>query len=170
MTILKSYSPLKGYLERWTIFRKGRLHVRLHYLKKDDCTPFLHSHPFSYISLILKGGYTETLEHKDVMHKRFSLIFRNAKTFHRLKKVDPNTLTFFIAWSTKDKKWDLKNIDLDVPGWTVYDPGIYIRRVNGKLVYSKFDNHWKKGSTCFETAGLEEAPSIDQSTEPLKKC
>lgn len=168
MKFLKSYSPLKNYLERWTIFHVGRLHIRLHEIKNDDATPFLHSHPFSYISIILRGKYTETLETKELSHKRFSIIFRSSKTFHRIINVDPKTITLFIALTTKSNKWELKKTNINVDGWKTYKSGIYIRHINGKNIYSKFDEFWFRGSKIKEKAMLENRPSIDQTTKPIK--
>lgn len=166
MNFLKPYSHLKDYLERWTLFKIGRLHIRFHRIKSDDATPFLHSHPFSYISIILRGKYTETLENKELLHKRFSIIFRSSKTFHRIKNVDPKTLTLFIAISTKNSAWELKKANIDVKGWETYKPGIYIRHINGKNLYSKFDEFWFRGSENEESAIMEIRPSIDQTTKP----
>lgn len=166
MKFLKSYFPLKNYLERWTIFRFGRLHARLHEIKSDDATPFLHSHPFSYISIILRGKYTEVLESKEINHKRFSIIFRSSKTFHRIINVDPNTITLFIALTTKSNKWELKKTNIVVDGWKSYKAGVYIRLINGKHMYSKFDEFWFRGCDSVEKALLENRPSIDQTTEP----
>lgn len=168
MRFLKSYSPLKNYLERWTLFKVHRLHVRLHEIKSDDATPFLHSHPFSYISIILRGKYTETLETKELSHKRFSIICRSSKTFHRIINVDPNTVTLFIAISTKNNTWELKKANIDIEGWETYKHGLYVRNINGKTIYSKFDEFWFRGSDNEETAIMEIRPSIDQTTKP--KC
>src|SRR5574343_12593 len=52
---------IKGYLERLELLRLGNLSVRVHWIKDIDRTPFLHTHPFSYLSIITRGGYTEEL-------------------------------------------------------------------------------------------------------------
>ena len=170
MKFLKSYSPLKNYLERWTILKVGRLHIRLHEIKNDDATPFLHSRPFSYISIILRGKYTETLETKEIFHKRFSIIFRSSKTFHGISNVDPKTITLFIALTTRNNEWKLKKSNIHSEKWKEYKSGIYIRHINGKYIYSKFDEYWFRGACSKEKALLEYRPSIDQATNPTFEC
>lgn len=47
------------FLERYTILKIGLLHIRIHYIKDIDRSVFYHNHLFHYISIILKGGYSD---------------------------------------------------------------------------------------------------------------
>lgn len=49
------------YLKRWYILNLGFVRIRLHkiMLSDYDC---LHDHPWNFITIILKGGYTEKSE------------------------------------------------------------------------------------------------------------
>lgn len=88
--------------------------VRVHDILTPDNTPFLHTHPFHYCSLIISGGYTEVYEKDGELHtvnrRRFSLAFRKNTTPHRIVSVLPNTRTLFFTWST------IKGTE---QGWTV---------------------------------------------------
>ncbi len=162
-----AYKHLLGYLHRYTLIHIKRLHCRIHRIRRPDITPFLHTHPFSYISIILWGGYTEDVEGKLVNNGFLSVIRRDSNVAHRITAVKPGTVTLFLTWKTKDRKWRFKEGSL-VPSvdWVSYPKGIYTRELYGKLVYSKFDQYWFKASPTPEGAQAETDPSIDQSTPP----
>lgn len=61
MILFKPYSNIKDFLLRFTLIKIGGLHIRLHKIIDKDKTALYHNHPFNYISIILKGGYNETI-------------------------------------------------------------------------------------------------------------
>lgn len=163
--MLKPYKHLKGYLERWTVLKIGRLHIRLHDIKRNDATPFLHNHPFHYLSFVVRGGYDENLDGKIIKRKRFSLAYRSDKAFHRIVSVQPNTKTIFFTWKT-DTKWSLKPTEEKVDEWVDYEAGLYIRTMWGKPKFCKFDRFWFEGKDSKQEALLSNRPSIDQTSKP----
>lgn len=165
---MKPYKHLLGYLERYTILKIGRLHIRLHRIKRSDITPFQHTHPFSYISIILRGGYTDRVRTKCYTHGIGSVIFRKSSTPHRIVDVEHGTTTLFITWLTKDRKWKFVEYGEVSGEWTLYETGIYKRVLYGKEKYCKFDGYWFKSSDTFEGALAETEPSIDQNTVGFK--
>lgn len=164
---MKEHKHLAGYMERWTLFNKGRLHIRIQKLLSGDKTPFMHSHPYAFVSLILSGGYTEQLENQVVRHKRWHLIFRRSTTFHRIESVDPNTKTLFFTWKRKDNEWKLKQTLATVEGWIDYPVGVYARKLYGTVKYCKFDKFWFAASFSPYDANRATKPSIDQTTPPI---
>ena len=60
--IIKDRDSNEPYLIRWYLFLKDRknfpFNITLHKVLKSD-EPVLHNHPWSYATLILKGGYWE---------------------------------------------------------------------------------------------------------------
>lgn len=161
-----AYKHLRGYLERYTLFNFMRVHVRFHRIKRPDITPFLHTHPFDYLSIVLWGGYTECLEHGEISHRPLSIIARSRKTAHRITSVRKGTLTLFFTWKTKDKSWEFKECPAspEAPDWIDYPEGVYARTLYGRVAYSKFDRYWHRAAKCIESARSENRPSIDQST------
>jgi hypothetical protein len=162
---MKKYSSIKGYLERFSLFNIGKLKVRWHRILSADGTPYFHNHPFAYISIVCKGGYVEQRLVGDsiieIQHKVGSVIVRKPCDFHRIKEAK-NCRTLFFAWDTKTK-WTLKkssflNINLKTPKLA----GIYIRNINGKRLYCKFDDFWYLGSLDKKTAECETRLSIHQ--------
>lgn len=161
---MKPYKPLIGYLERFTVFKWWKLHIRIHYIKRADITPFQHSHPFHYISVILSGGYTEQVGDKVLSHVRGGVIIRTACTSHKIVKVLPNTKTLFITWSTKDNKWQFSHEMPPNAEWVDYPVGVYSRVLYGVNKFCKFDQYWYKSADTMEDAIVERDPSIDQNT------
>lgn len=112
---MKPYNHLLGYLHRWCIMKIGRFMMRLHRLLDCDRTPFLHTHPFWYISIVLRGGYTEQILKSDgslysVFHGPGSIIFRSPDVAHRISSVESNCTTLFLTWyrhSNVEQTWKL---------------------------------------------------------------
>lgn len=164
---LKEYNSLKGYLERFTILNIGRLHIRIHKILSSDATPFLHNHPFHYISFVYSGGYTEQSLLGFKKYPRFSIIIHKASFFHRFDDVLPNTKTLFFSWKTNQYKWQLKKAPIisEKLNWIEHKPGIYLRELNNGKKYCKFDVFWFKGQDTPEEALKEESPSNNQTKQ-----
>lgn len=167
--IFPDYKSLAGYLERRTLVRIGRLHIRLHRIRSADATPFLHSHPFAYLSIILRGGYTEQTEGGFREYGRGAALWRPSALHHRLESVLPDTLTLFCTWERRDRSWSLKRpamISLTVP-WIEHPPGVYRRKLYGRVRFCKFDEFWHTAANSEAEAAASTKPSIDQTTLPL---
>lgn len=77
------------YLIRYTLlFTPQWCQVKIHNILISDhiC---LHDHPWSFITLLIKGGYVEYSEKGSKVYSRFSLLFRPAKYLHRLEIHQP---------------------------------------------------------------------------------
>ena len=101
MILFKKYTSIPKYLERFTIFKIFNIHIRIHNILSEDKSTFLHNHPFNYFSFIISGGYTEEISINGniitKIHNKYKLLYRNNKTYHRIKFVEPNTKTLFVA-------------------------------------------------------------------------
>lgn len=64
--------------------------IRLHHILRSDTGRHPHDHPWSFVTVILRGGYYEMLfdEHgvctSTTWHGPGSILFRRANTWHRL--------------------------------------------------------------------------------------
>jgi len=101
---LRPFSHLEGYMYRWVLCRAGRFMARIHQIVDVDRTPFLHSHPFWYLSVIISGGYDERVLRADgtlgvVRRRRGSVVLRHPGTLHRIDRVVGPCTTLFIIWS-----------------------------------------------------------------------
>lgn len=129
------------YLIRWTIIGFGIdsswFSIKLHniLISDEEC---LHNHPWAFISIILKGGYTEhtrelpwsyklskwslpVISEKNgfrVQHKEFragSILFRPARWSHRLELKEPVwTLVFTFR---KVQRWGFFTKKGWIPHW-----------------------------------------------------
>ena len=109
----------EDYMHRYYLFLKDRtkfpFNVTLHKIVKSD-DPIFHDHPWSYMTIILKGGYWE---HTPVFNndgKKIaefqkwrgpgSVIIRKAKDYHWLEldeSVGPVTTLFFMG--SQQREW-----------------------------------------------------------------
>ncbi len=162
MIFFKPYSNIKDFLQRFTILKIGKLHIRIHKITDIDRTTLYHNHPFNYISVILKGGYTESVicnqtnEIKVYKHGFLSIILRKNNIFHRIVKIKGKTLTLFIAYGKYD--WNAFNTINDNS-----EDGIFQREINNKLMWSKKENGiWFIGNKDKNIAQQETRHSIHQ--------
>ena len=175
MLNLKEYRHIPNFLIRNTILKLGRLHIRLHNILTEDETPYLHTHPFFYISIILSGGYSEQIlvdkKIKNLKHKKGSIIIRQPKTFHRINRIDNNTKTLFITWKSRFKWGLIPHKDIEIPQEFIKpeNGGIYQRLIKDRLVYSKFDKYWFIGKDNIDDAYKEHRYSIYQTDNKFKE-
>lgn len=169
---LKEYNSLPGFLLRYTILHFKKLHIRIHHILSEDKTPFLHNHPFNFISIILKGYYIEQLlvgdKIKTIKHTRGSIIIRSHKQFHRISECI-NCTTLFFTWK-KDIKWRLKNSDqiIKPKDWDKPKDGMYQRNIKERIVWSKCENSiWFIGNEDINIARNETRYSIHQNIKNI---
>lgn len=78
----------------------------INFIEGDDSFPHLHNHPWDYFTLIIWGGYFETVNEdgKEVTKRRgpgyFS--FRKYSDYHRIRPIGKRAITLF--WRGKMKQ------------------------------------------------------------------
>ena len=158
ISLFKPYSSIKDFLQRFTILKVGNLHIRLHKIVDKDRTTLFHNHPFNYVSIILKNGYTETYLEDGVEKKRsnkfLSFIKRDHNVYHRIDEIKGETLTLFIAYGKYD--WSAFNTQNEEN-----TDGIYQRLVKGNQLWCKKENGiWFIGHSTERDAENETRHSI----------
>lgn len=124
---LTSLAPSREYksgtgwcLWRWTKVESEyilRLHVVktpwgaicLHWIRKPDREPWLHDHPVTFLSLVLRGGYSELRVTSwpvvDVVtHRWFNVIRASQFDVHRITACDKGALTLCFM-GPKTREW-----------------------------------------------------------------
>lgn len=82
--------------------------VRVHEIRRSDDVRAFHDHPWSYLTIILKGGYWEVTPNYDASgmfkgehrawHGPGSILWRSAQSWHRLELSEGRTaMTLFIT-------------------------------------------------------------------------
>lgn len=123
------------YMRRW-IFSTPLFTVRLHCIKESDYGP-PHNHPWNFVSVILKGRYTEELYQvsigavpiqlrKMLRRKAFCPVFRRTTAIHKvLLEPGENVWTLCITDGARKRngvaRWGFWTLNGYVP-WQVYDP------------------------------------------------
>lgn len=86
-----------GYIDRLHLVQTPLFSICLHWINHADPEPWLHDHPVSFLSIVLRGGYFERLA--GVVLKPYDYAARNWFNFvrystrHRIICVKPGTLT-----------------------------------------------------------------------------
>lgn len=111
----KLYQGKDHYLTRWTLVLFG-YSIRLHHWIGNDVGPHLHDHPFNFISILLKGGYTNitsdqhyqdcpyhiTFSRKHI--KALSMWYANGERRHRLE-IDSGGAWTLLLCGRPYRKW-----------------------------------------------------------------
>lgn len=73
------------YLYRWNIIPRNRLFgIYLHKFMRDDDDRALHDHPWSFLSIMLRGQYVEFTDKGSVLRTAGSIAFRRGTHKHRI--------------------------------------------------------------------------------------
>lgn len=97
------------YITRLHLVKTPWFAVCLHWLNKPDAEPYLHDHPVTFLSCILRGGYIETRQQTPgwphyVERKWFNFIRATHRDRHRIDLVRPHTLTLCFM-GPKKQEW-----------------------------------------------------------------
>ncbi len=113
------------YLRRWFIFRSKYFNIYLHHIARPDEDPDPHDHPWNFLSVLLRGGYTEAQYKMGILnlppspltnvtscYRRLylgtttrscpSIGYRKAETVHQIETVKPNTWT--LVFTGRDRR------------------------------------------------------------------
>jgi hypothetical protein len=105
------------FMRRYKLVRTRWGNVYLHEILRSDEDNCLHDHPWSFVSLILWGGYREQLPSGKFWRRPGRFMVRPARTAHRVEVDRP-------AWSLvivgkKSRAWGFFGRD----GWRAFVPG-----------------------------------------------
>lgn len=89
-------------LVRYFLLHTTPLSIFLHHLRQSDEDRALHDHPWSFITVLLSGGYWEHTPTERLWRRRFSVLFRPAEWQHRLELDQPVWTLVFKFRSRRD--------------------------------------------------------------------
>lgn len=122
MKILKKVKEIRSkdgelHFERYAILETSFFSIYIHKIHKADKDPFLHSHPWNFFGLILKGSYIESyLREGDRELKTKhpgSISFGGRNYFHSIFAIENGPVTSLFFTFGRKKDWFYK-IDKDV--------------------------------------------------------
>jgi hypothetical protein len=114
--------PSMPYLVRWRIVQTPWAAVYLHKIILDDVGRPLHDHPWSFVSIILKGAYAEQYKPDDEARTilrawgRWSVHRMSSKAFHGITAVHSPTWTLVLT-GPRRQVWGF----LTPEGWQPWD-------------------------------------------------
>ena len=89
---------------RWNIFSIGNFSVNIHAIYKADEDKHLHNHPWNFVSIVLKGWYSEKLE-GDKTNIRYprNIVKRKKDAFHKIDSLHSKVIyTLNCMWGKRD--------------------------------------------------------------------
>lgn len=96
--------PYCPYMYRW-VFDFKLFSVRLHkWLRSDDKRAF-HNHPWSFITIVLRGSYTDVSTDKKEVLCKGCIRYRKSSHKHYVEVPKEGCLSLIITGPTIDKKW-----------------------------------------------------------------
>lgn len=82
------------HFQRWRIFSSPLFNIYVHKILKADEDAHDHTHPWSFVSIILSGGYIESGNYKTWYNasiykfcKRWSINYKKYNDCHRVRKL-----------------------------------------------------------------------------------
>lgn len=84
------------YLKRWFILRTKWVQVYVHNICRSDPDSDMHDHPWSFISVILWGGYLEHTPEGSFQRSAPQILYRPAGSPHRLE-LNRGAWTFIVV-------------------------------------------------------------------------
>jgi hypothetical protein len=108
-------------LVRYFVLRTHWLGIYLHHFLRSDNDLHFHDHPWSFLTLLLSGGYREHTPAGTFWRRRFSILFRTAEWRHWVEVEKPvwtlvmrfprrrewgfHTEEGWIDWRTYGREW-----------------------------------------------------------------
>ncbi len=78
----------RTYLTRFILFRTPWFGVQIHAIHLPDTGRALHNHPRAFVSVVLRGGYSEQTRTRFVMLRRAGSIHKmGIDGFHRIRRL-----------------------------------------------------------------------------------
>lgn len=97
------------YITRLHVLKTPWFAICLHWLHKPDPEPYLHDHPVTFLSVVLRGAYGERRKIGDEpvklrIHHWFNWIHATPDDRHTIVAVEPKTLTLCFM-GPKSREW-----------------------------------------------------------------
>lgn len=107
------------YITRLHLIKTPWFAICLHWLHKPDPEPYDHDHPVSFLSIILRGGYSEFRNGRLRWHRWFNYVRASVDDCHTIVYVKPHTLTLCLM-GPKVREWGFYRPGLGWIYWKDY--------------------------------------------------
>lgn len=103
--------PGDPYLTRWRIVHTPYFGILLHKIDRPDADDSPHDHPWKFVSIILKGGYTELVTYNEsnslIVKKReqFSVHTMPLGVYHMIAKLHRKPTWTLVLSGPRNQEW-----------------------------------------------------------------
>lgn len=95
-------------MERWRLIQTPWFGIYVHFVYREDLDPVQHDHPWRFVHMVLRGGYTEEYDGRTFGATRTLRPFRPGyfptDAIHRITTVKPNTVSLVLV-GKKRRVW-----------------------------------------------------------------
>jgi len=95
--------PERPYMHRYVLVL-WKYSIRIHIWHDSDDERFMHNHAWDFLTVILKGGYTDVTESGEEVLKAGDFRFRKAEHLHYVGKPKDPTITLMLC-GAKKQNW-----------------------------------------------------------------
>lgn len=125
---IPNYDGDGNYLTRWRVVQTPLCALYLHRFTSPDPRPTLHDHPWHFVSIVLRGGYTERRLNRrtlavDEAHRVRRINVVRATDGHAIVSLDRNPTWTLLLVGRRHRHWG------------------YIEQKAGWLTWTPFDKH-----------------------------
>lgn len=112
-----------NYILRLHVVKTPWFAICMHWLNSPDPEPWLHDHPVSFLSIILRGSYVEARQHPMRLRYRYRFNFLRATDRHNIVVVEPRTVTLCFM-GPKVREWGFHTLQ-GWEHWKSYNARVY---------------------------------------------
>lgn len=119
------------YITRLHILKTPWFAICLHWINKPDPEPYLHDHPVSFLSIILRGWYAEIRQRGGTLgklcrRKWFNWIPASRDDRHTIYNVSPDGALTLCFMGPKTQEWGFHGVALNEQRELVNAPGEWL--------------------------------------------
>ena len=113
------------YLIRWRLIQTPFFSLYLHKMVSCDRDPYVHDHPWTFLSIILRGGYTEVRRdnHTRELYRRrvHHINFMRRDDAHYIEHISRVPTWTFLFVGKRRRTWGFYVPDGTVEGWIEFE-------------------------------------------------
>ncbi len=112
-------SPSDIYLSRFIILKTRWFGLYVHIIRRPDYARCQHDHPWPFLTLILRGGYTEQVGERFFRRRPGYIGYRSRSFEHRITELPSGTALTLVLRGPDHVEWNFRTAFGKVP-WQRY--------------------------------------------------
>jgi hypothetical protein len=108
------------YLSRLMLIRTKWFGLYVHVIRRADWSECQHDHPWSFVTMILKGGYEEQIGNVVVTRKPGYVGYRPRSFEHRISRLLNGNAVTLVMRFTNHEAWGFRTLNGEKVPWGKY--------------------------------------------------